>query len=425
MRFVKNFRWLVVCALAGLATVQATAVERIRRVAVTNYTGYVIEADTLVALPGYNRDRIRSELIVESDNSAAGTGRLYTNVLTVRLIDTDGNPQPLIASGVTNTSVLLSNVINGPAGSVIQTTNTITLQLATRLDAYSPYRVQLTVTGPFAPPGTTSNSVPQLYKHFTNVVNNDPALNIISEAGDPTWTRYTAVVTDTNRNGFIANVPFTLYRFDGFSNSPPATNLVGVRLNYELRSMSNNTVVPLTVSQAVVFVSVPSYQGAAPREPAVVNASNQLVLIPAPGVQLDAINDQYRLSVQISHTNIPSGPLVAGNIGRAASSRLYHYSGRLTFGPIETWFSQLNDDPYIVPYVGSPSQIATILYVINPARSPARRGAPMGTTNVSAFICRRTARACSPRTTFHFRVRRMFAAWRSRRRPSMRDRSTA
>jgi len=342
------------------------AVERIRRVAVTNYTGYVIEADVLTTLPDYNRDRIRTELILESDNSGAGTARNYTNVLTIRLLDSGGNPHPLILpGGATNNSLLLSNVINAPAGSIIQTTNGLPLQLAAQLNPYSPYRVQLNLSSPFAPPGTTSNGVALTYKHFTNVINNDASLNIISEAMEPIWTRATAVATDNSRKAFLADVPFTLYRFDGFSNSPPATNVVGVRLSYELRGVNSNTVIPLVVSQEVVFAAVPSYQGAAPREPAIVAITNPVALLPAPGVQLDAVNEQYRLRVSISHTNDPGGPIAPGNMAASTAATLFHFTGRLMFGAVETRFTELGDDPQMMPVVGMPSQYPAILYIIN------------------------------------------------------------
>ena len=131
--------------------------------------------------------------------------RTYTNVFTFRLIDSDGNATPLLlAGGVTNTALLVSNVVNAPAGSTLLTTNGVALRAASRLTPYSPHRVQLNVSGPFAPPGTTSNDVARLYRHFTNVQSSDAALNIISEASDLEWVRVTSVATDTKRNTFLA-----------------------------------------------------------------------------------------------------------------------------------------------------------------------------------------------------------------------------
>ncbi len=373
MRFHFVNCWLLAGAILMFESFSQGA-ERIRRVAVTNYTGYVIEADALTSAPGYDRDRIRAELIVESDNSAAATARTYTNVLSVRLIDSDGNPHPLILpGGTTNGTLTLSNVINAPAGSVRQTTNTVALQLASRLNSFSPYRLQLAVTSPFAPSGTTSNDIPRLYKHFTNVVNNDSSLNLLVEHRvDLNDT--IAVATDAARNSFRADVPFTVYRFDGFSNAAPVTNIVALRFNYELRGLNSNSVIPLTTSQTTSFVPVPSFASSAPRVPAVVNGTNQLVLIPAPGVQLDPINEQYRLAVSVSFTNIPGGAPVAGTVESSAPTRLFHFSGRLLFGLIEAWFSELSSDPQIIPVVGSPTQFPALLHIIN--QSGTITGAP-------------------------------------------------
>ena len=68
---------------------------------------------------------------------------------------------------------------------------------------------------------------------------------------------------------------------------------------------------------------------------------------PAPGVQLDSVDGQYRLVVSISHlgqSGVPGSEQV-GNSLSSPDTQLLHFNGTLRFGALDTTFTSIDNHP--------------------------------------------------------------------------------
>ena len=147
----------------------------------TNYTGYVIDADANTNAAAFNREALLFHAIVRSTNSGATTMR--SNYYVFRLLDTNNTPFPIYDAGgninggltynLTNANVVLAN------NTAITRTNLAVIRPAARLNPYNQYTLEMRIFTNGLPTGRATNDGLHSYHHFTNLVSGDPSFNVL------------------------------------------------------------------------------------------------------------------------------------------------------------------------------------------------------------------------------------------------------
>jgi len=318
-----------------------------------NYIGYVLSGNP-----------IWSNIVAQTTFSLenfTGANSVYTNVLSFRLINTNGNTvSPLydIGGQATNGgySYNITNLIPIAAGTNFLVTNTADLTPAAWLSQFTQYYVEcrMFTNGVLAQTLTTA---PATYYDFTNAVSGDNALNGLLNFTNNAWSRTYAVTTIPGQNTFETTVGYEIRRFDDFAAAQAAAS-VPVVFNCTLRDNLGN-VVPLVSSNLVFYdtvtnhnyffsIPIPSFQAAGH------------VLDLQPAGQLDSVNKTYSLTVALANTNDPvSGQVIAANTLVTTTNELLHFDGNLYFGNVGTILTGLAGAPPVnLPSGGS---IATVL----------------------------------------------------------------
>jgi len=354
-RIVKARLLGLILLAAGLTgTVDAQLSETILSgTAITNYTGYIIDADrsSVTNNPAFDRESIRMQTIVRTTNTS-GSLLSRTNVYVLRLLDTAGVPWPIFeAAGNTNAAATynITNVFNVPAMGAVTNTNVASVVPAVRLRAHARYTVGLRIftNGVFTT--RTTNDGPRQYYHFTNLVSGDAAFNVIACVTNVVTNQLFAVQAISGKDAFRYDVRYELRRYDDFAVTNTAPTNIPVRINYVLSNATAGAVVPLVNSSTNFVVSLPPHTSATnPPAPAVANG--QVTVNVKPVSQIDSVNHTFRLYATISHTNKTSVPLevVTGNSTNTITvpgDRLLHFNGHLFFGSIDTTFSSINNSP--------------------------------------------------------------------------------
>jgi hypothetical protein len=199
-------------------------------------------------------------------------------------------------------------------------------------------------------------------------VSGDAAFNVIASVNSVAFTRSYAVNTDPDKQTFLADVQLTFQRYDNFAGSHMPPDSVPFTLGFVLRSVNSGTAIPLEATNANSALSIFKYDPPPPDDPTVprvINTSRTLVLQPQEAVQLDSVNDTYRLEVTVAHTENLTGPvIVTGNTASTPAERLLHFNGTLFFGPVETTFTSIDNDPFTASVVAG-SHVNTQLGVDN------------------------------------------------------------
>jgi hypothetical protein len=345
-----RLQWLLVLALGlpGVARAQFSEV-LFSGSAITNYTGYIIDADQngITNNASFNRENIRFQTVVRTTNTSGSTVS-RTNVYVLRLLDTNNVPWPVFEiGGNTNAAATynITNVFSVPAMGSVTNTNVASVLPAVRLNAHNRYTVELRVftNGVFT--GATTNDGPRQYFHFTNQVSADAAFNVISCVTNVVTNQLFAVQTISGKDAFKYDVSYELRRYDDFAVTNNAPTNVPVTINYELRNAVSGVVVPLVNSATSFVVSLPPHTSAT--NPPVPAVTNGLVTVSArPVSQIDSVNNTYRLFAWISHTNSTSpAQVITGNTNATGGERLLHFNGHLFFGAIDTVFTSINNTP--------------------------------------------------------------------------------
>jgi hypothetical protein len=348
--------FLTVALLAvqgGLSLAGADLTHSLLGLQVTNYTGYVIDADANTTNALYNREHILAQSRVQTTN-ASGTATLAEQYLRFRLLNSAGQPHPLYDStGLIspNGTYNLTNSFGVSARSAIIRTNVAPLRPATPLNSFDRYTVEASVyvPGAFTRADSLTNS-PQSFNHFTNLVSNDPRLNVIAGVEDVAFSRGYAVQTDPDRNSFQAEIEYTLHRYDNFLAEAGPVDSVSVTLDYQLVNATTGLVVPLANNSTnftlLLFKHYPP-PATNPVAPWFLHGMRTVNVRPAPGSQLNSVDASYRLVVSISHleqTGVP-GSVRLGNTNSSAATRLLHFNGTLRFGDLDAHFTSIDNDP--------------------------------------------------------------------------------
>src|SRR5262249_27972777 len=149
-----------------------------------------------------------------------------------------------------------------------------------------------------------------------------------------------------NKKSFTVAANYHLRRYDDFY-APVKSDNIAVRFDYQLIDAATSEVIPLVASNAVVVKAVPSYVLGIPYKPVVLAFTDTLDLEPPKGVQLDGADLTYVGGVTIPQGESAAHPPVAGNEVETASARLLHFSGKLSFGPIATMFTSIDNTPNV------------------------------------------------------------------------------
>ena len=302
-----------------------------------NYTGYVLNSDTTLG-----RSNIQAQAVFNVENFT-GLNTRYTNVLTFRLVNTNGSiAHPIYDSGNVvinpNFTYNITNVLLLAAGTNVTVTNTAYIRPATWMSQFTQFYLEcrMFTNGILA---QTLTTVPTNYYHFTNTVSGDLAYNVLLNLTNNSWSRVYAVKTVAGQNSFQANVGYQIRRWDDF-NAPVTSTNIPVVFSFTLRDSSGNAV-PLASSSQTFYDSVANYNYIAPFEyPTYLNSSHTLDI--RPSGQLDSVNKAYYLTVTISHKNNPSnGQVIVANSQQTTTNELLHFDGNLLFGSIGTTMNSL------------------------------------------------------------------------------------
>lgn len=312
----------------------------------TNYTGYVIDADSVTNDPAFNRESLLVNTVVTAENFL-NTSTNVAYQFTYRLRDTNGNLFPIFnIGGVTNAAAtyIATNTVSLAIAEQESITNLASLRPAARLSHLTEYRIEVEVASTNGVVLLRGTNGPHHFYHFTNTTSVDPAYNVIAEFLQSGVERYWLIDTAPGSNTFLLTNDVTIRRYDNFAGSLNSDQ-IPVRLDVELRRTSDNTLIPLVNSFSNFTMAVNEYVAGTPPTPR--ERTNTFVLEVRPAVQLDSVNATYRTIVRMSYTNQPSQPAIVANSITNGSTRFLHFNGSLAFGDIETTFSAIANEPTV------------------------------------------------------------------------------
>ncbi len=305
-----------------------------------NYSGYVLDADTALG-----RSNIQAQAAFKVENFT-GTNTTYTNILSYRLINTNGNSaHPIYDLGNTATNTAytynITNVVSLAAGTNVTLTNIAYIRPAAWMSQFTQFYLEckLLTNGVLAQTLTTA---PQTYYHFTNVVSGDLAYNVLLNFTGESWSRTYAVQTISGEDSFQVTANYEVRRWDDLSAPVSAAN-IPIVFSYTLRDNTGNNI-PLVSSNQTFFDSMNNYFLFLNKYPTF--AANSHTLDIKPSAQLDSVHKTYYLTVTLSHTNNPAtGQVLAANTLGSATNELLHFNGNVFFGSVGTTMNGLSGTP--------------------------------------------------------------------------------
>jgi len=341
----------------------APIMEQFSSLTLTNYTGYVIDADALSNSPAYHRYALRVRAVFVAENFTPAPSNI-TYRLQYRLLNSAGVAFPIYeTNGLTNVTYtynLLTNA-NVGGGQRLTLTNFAAIRPAARLNPYDTYTIECRLFRGGIDTGLVCTDGPYQFFHFTNMVSGDAALNILTRLNSVQTNRIYMVNGAPNRSNFIFRVNFETHRYDNFGGVNMVT-FYPLALEYTLFA-SNGVPVATKTNRVVLNLGSYSYQPGTSNPPVPYAQTYNIDVPVEPAVQLDSVNQTYYLRVTISHTNEPGQPALVGNTTNSTTERLLHFNGRLYFGAIETRFSTLGNHP--APGTLGAGFINTVLAVTN------------------------------------------------------------
>ena len=174
------------------------------------------------------------------------------------------------------------------------------------------------------------------------------------------WTQQFAINTIPTQNGFGAIAPVWVRRLDDFGAPTTATSV-----NISVQDSLQGTIagsIPLAGTTTSGFsVSLSPYLAAAQQITAG-GFQQTLALNLQPAVQLDSVDDTFKLAVTESYTT-NNGPLITEETITLSPVQLLQFNGSLWFGPLATEFTSIANIP--TPGVLAGGGISTVL-AVNP-----------------------------------------------------------
>jgi len=343
---------LLFTALRGGADVT----HNIDSLTITNLTGYVIGSDANNGAEGYTRDQISVRSSVFFGKSGV-SDFVYEYQYQFRLLNSSNQPMDLRVGLTTNTVHTITRTVDRSGNIIIllPTVDVVHLVPAEKLDPYDEYHVELKLFRRpggsivrFTDTGESENTTPTPLYHFPSLVSNDADVNVHTFFNSTAWNRTYLVSTDTDKDTLRANVAWHALRYDGFATLLQSDDVTFVA-DLELREVGTDVLVPLQTSRFNLVRPVPRYKTTVgqPISPSSNAYTATISFRPANGVQLDALNKTYRLTVTFGHlaTAAATEPTPAEHPLMTPAQRLLHFNGRLFFGPIETRFTSIANNP--------------------------------------------------------------------------------
>ncbi|HMJ88786.1 MAG TPA: hypothetical protein VK530_03160, partial [Candidatus Acidoferrum sp.] len=311
----------------------------------TNYTGYIIDSDS--NNPAFNRESMLLNTVVSAENFQTNATN-YAYRFTYRLRDTNGAIFPIYDfNGQTNAAYtyVSTNTVSLAAGAQTNTTNFASIRPAARLNHLTLYRIEVDVARVGGAVIFKATNGPLPFYHFTNNISGDPSYNVIAEFKNSGIERSFIIDLAPGSNTFSITNTFALRRYDGFSNGFPGAVALPIRLDVEMRPVTNNSLtVPLVNAFSNYTVLLSDYQFlSSPTAP--FTTTNSVVLNIRPQTQLNSVDSQYRVIVRMSYTNTPGQPSLAVASITNSPTQFLHFNGHLEFNDIDTTFTSVNSPP--------------------------------------------------------------------------------
>ncbi len=282
---------------------------------------------------------------------------LDTNGAPVLIVNESGTASTTYNVYVTNILPFRQEVFGGEFGSyyVTNTTNVsienVPLQPVDALSPFESYTAQVTIFQEVAP--ATSFSATGLYADdgnlpvtfdFTNTVSPDPSPNILGYFSNATLLRDWSISNSPAQFGFPVQVSALLGRYDDYTLPPYATNTT-VTFNFELLDSNTQLPVPLQSSSAQFTIALESHDTNSPPNPVIVPLMTNFTLLPAAQM---VPYDNYQIIVTMSHADGATALIDGTNT--ISPQQLFDFSGQLYFGPLLTYFTNLDEAPDFLSY---------------------------------------------------------------------------
>jgi hypothetical protein len=345
----------VLALLLGLLPARAQFTGTIESLGVTNYTGYVIAGDTNSG----GRQAIRTSTGMFYTN-ASSTSETYYFQLKYELLDESSLPVPILdENGLSNTAYSVYETNTLPytifippffffTYTTLNLTNAAPLQPLIRLNPYEVYTAELylysspNTNTPYTYTGNSASGGAYTYYDFTNTVSPDPSPNLLVTLDYTFLDRAWAISNSPGQGGFPVLAAATVQRYDDWTLPPYPTNTT-VTLIFQLVNSSTGAAIPLQSSNAVFDVTIDSTDGATPPDPVALFEATNFSLVPL--APLDSVDDTYDIITTLTHTE--GAKLVSDYTNTAGPYQLIYFNGELFFGPLLTYFTNLDSSPVV------------------------------------------------------------------------------
>ncbi|MBL9117925.1 MAG: hypothetical protein JNJ83_23145 [Verrucomicrobiaceae bacterium] len=330
----------LLCLLLLTVAAQGDYTTTLQTLAVTNHTGWVIDADaTKIGAPARSVIAGSVSLLYKRAGGVISLPESVTYTLTWSLVDADGVAQALDTGG---TSLDTTQVVNWP-GTIteIAMASSVNLNPAARLDFSKVYRLRVIATP--ASNGNAANytdAVERSYGHFTNTSSPDAQLNVIGVPAYAEIDRDWVIVSPTVPGPKLAGTLF-MARYDDFNEAVASAN-IPVRLRAEMQDVTdpmNPINVPLTTLSAD-HTQVLSNHTIIGDNPATAVPTFELTLMP----QNLNRTSMYQTTAIFEYQEANGDYVSLGEIATAAQ-RIFPVSGVLWFDTVKTWFTELASTP--------------------------------------------------------------------------------
>lgn len=333
--------WLILALPAqAVLTVENAAVDA------TNATSFLIEAEELNDDPAADREAVNAALLLQLFNPSFTLDDEIEIEATLGLVQVAGGGSVALKTGGT-TVVATETFTNGP-----RERRTVTLpaalQPAAMLNPELTYRVAASVRyrihgGAWSAPAVF-NGTPRKWVHFVGNSVDDASLHVLPLTGSLSVLDTQILRTVPSQNAFTASLNMTLHRYDQESVAQPAAP---VPVHFALRLINSATLTEVALETPAVSVtrSLLARSLHSPPNPVTDAWTQTLTFAPAAGEVIDP-TATYQLEVTVSAEEPDTTPIPAmPGVKTSVAERYLVLSGRLSFGGVETLFTEIANNP--------------------------------------------------------------------------------
>ncbi len=173
----------------------------------------------------------------------------------------------------------------------------------------------------------------QQFLHFENEDDNDSTFNVLGEITSIDWLRRWALQTATapEQQTFRARANINLHRYDNFLAAFPSSDLVPIKLTFELREQGTNTLVAIANNETTAKRGISEFSlNGSTQEPTTVATNLEFTF--QPNAQLASASTKYFVRVSLSHEEVDGSGVYQADESNEGSDRepLHHFNGTLT-----------------------------------------------------------------------------------------------